>query len=314
MSGLTQLQRAQLVAAKFQPKDPPGSAYVYVFCGQASWDASGYKVIDDQVFMSKRIWHVTESRTDCVSYAGQGCNGRINDTYTHSILPSPDLRLKLREHLSINDSIELERLIIEELGCICDAARSDGCLVNLRRFQSGPLVCKPLEAHAYLNKQAGLKGGAAAAAATAVDVIAMTVDRAVVARGSASELARQFSFSNGDIIKCCRNKACGIWQSSESRPIYFCYADNYFTYKIKPMTNIRAQAHRLMIAKKIDGSDICCGTASEIARYAPEIKRAGDLHSAACGKRKSIYGWNVRYANDLEAPAETIPPTPYNFY
>ena len=318
MNELTQLERAQNIANSFVPTESSEGCYTYVFLGEATWDATSYEELDGQCLMSRRIWHVDETKTDCVCYAGQGANGRINQEYNHSIFPSPHLRLKLRSDLSETDSIELERLLIQELGCICDADRDDGCLVNIRYHQNGPFCCPALEAAAYKYAQALHKGNAAAVLVLAVDVIAMTQDKQIVSRGSARGLARELGIQNAHITACCRHKERGIWQSSEKRALYFCYADDYETYEINPMTNKCLQKERLLIIAKLDGSDIFCGTASEAAAYAPEIKCTGDLHRVAKGKCKSAYGYTARYADEiadeLKAPVAACGPNLSAFF
>lgn len=294
MNELTQLQRAQKVADSFVPSEPSEGCYAYVFLGQASWDATSYEEIDGLYLMSRRVWHVEESRVDCVCYAGRGRNGRIDEQRDHTVLPSPHLRIKLRSDLSFNDSIELEKLLIKELGCICDVTRNDGCLVNILLHERGPFCCQRLEAAAYKNTQNQQKG----AAARAVDVIAMAADKTIISRGSASGLARELNCCNRSIIKCCQRKLSGIWQKPEQRALYFCYAEDYENYNIKPMTNKQLNRNRILIAAKIDGSDICCGTSVEIGTYAPEIKNTGKLHEVAQGKRPTVFGWTARYADE----------------
>ena len=76
--------------------------------------------------------------------------------------------------------------------------------------------------------------------------------------------------------------------------------------------------NKIIIAARIDGSDICCGTATEIASYAPEIKHSGKLHTAARGKQEHAYGWRCSYADDvadeLEASAATCGPNLSAFF
>lgn len=318
MNELTQIQRARIVADSFVPTEPSGGCYAYVFLGQASWDASTYEELDGQYLLSRRMWHVDETKTDCVCYTGRGQNGRINDQRYHSVLPAPHLRIKLKSDLSYSNSVLLERLIIEELGCICDADRSDGCLINLKYHENGPLVCPSLEAAAYKILRSQQKAVRKAAAVRTVDVIAMTADKTIISRGSCSGLARELKCSTPDISKCCKRSKRGIWQKPRNRALYFCYAEEYETYEIIPMTNQQLSKNRILIAAKLDGSDICCGTAGEIRTYAPEIKSQQHLHGVAQGKQKSAYGWTARYsdevADELEAPVATCGPNLSGFY
>jgi len=307
MSELTQLQRARHLVQNLEPRDEGGDFYIYLYLGEATYDATQYEVIDGQLLASKRIWHLDESKPDCVAYVGKGNNGRMNSTHHHSVYPSsPDLRLKLCEGLSEADAVDVERLLIAELGCLLDANRSDGCLANIRHHDRGPNCCPQLEAVVYRSRQFALKASAAAAIAAAVDVIAMTIDKTVVARGSTTELARQFGFHVPNISECCQNRKSGIWSKSRKQAIYFCYANQYEEYTIKPMTSQSPNTHRILIAQKIDGSDICCGTASEICRYASEIKQATSLHTVARGERRQTYGWTARYADELDDALDAI--------
>lgn len=303
MTELTQLQRARHLVQNLEPRDEGGDFYIYLYLGEATYDATQYEVIDGKVFSSKRIWHLDESKPEHVAYVGKGNNGRINATQHHSVYPSsPDLRLKLCEGLSEADAVDVERLLIAELGCLLDADRSDGCLANIRHHDRGPNCCPHLEAAAHQQRKIARK----ASVARAVDVLAMNADKTVVARGSARGLARQFGFNVSNISECCQNKRPGVWSKSRKQAIYFCYANQYEKYTIKPMTSKSPNTHRILIAQKIDGSDICCGTASEISRYAPEIKHSANLHRVARGGRLHAYGWTARYADELDDALDAI--------
>ena len=63
---LSQLERARKVVADFKPKDEPGSHYVYTYLGAASLDAIQYELIDGRWFSSRRLWHLDETKADCV--------------------------------------------------------------------------------------------------------------------------------------------------------------------------------------------------------------------------------------------------------
>ena len=200
---LTPKPEAVSNAASFEQKYPPGHCYVYIYLGKATYDASAYEVLDGQVLMSKRVWLVDESRIDCVSYVGRGDKRRIDFVRTHPVLPPRQLRVKLIEGLSYEDSIDLERNLISELGCVCDHTRSDGCLVNLRYYQSGPMCCDVLEASAYKHR----KSSALASAARGADVICFTEDKTLVARGTFHGLGRQLGIPFQNISKCLQKKA-----------------------------------------------------------------------------------------------------------
>ena len=304
MTELTQFERAQCLAESFIPTEPSEGCYVYVFLGEASWDASVYEVVDGQYLMCRRVWHIDETQTDCVCYAGRGQNGRIDELKGHPARPSPELRIKLRSDLSYSDSLELERQLIYELGCICDDYRSDGCLVNIKYYENGPYCCPALEAAAYKSASQGRK--------CAADVIVMTEDKTIVTRGSLRGLARELGFHRQRIADCCKNKARGIWQSSKKRALYFCYADQYESYLINPMTNQQYSLERILIVAKLDGLDVFCGTATEIAKYVTDIKGSGHLHSVARGEASHAYGFTARYvdelADEIEAPVATCGP------
>ena len=305
---LTQLQRAQNVVAAFVPKDAPSSYYVYLYLGKASHDATQYEFIDGLCLASKRIWHLDESQTDCVAYVGEGCNGRIGDQAWHPFVPTNSkCRFKLYEGASKADAQELERLLIAELGCILDEDRSDGCLANIRYFHSGSNCCSHLEATSYklsLNG-ASFASTTAAAATLSIETYAMAADKTIIVTGSMSELARQFGVSVANISACCNGKLSGIWSRQLDQAIYFCKASDYKAYNVKLMTTRQYSRNRIIIAAKIDGSDICCGTASEIGEYVPEIKQAGLLHVVARGERHSVYGWTCRYVDETSAPVAT---------
>lgn len=306
---LTQLERARQVVADFVPQDKPGSHYVYAYLGKASYDATQYEFIDGLCLASKRIWHLDESQTDCVAYVGEGCNGRINVQACHPFVPiNSECRIKLYEAASKQDCLELERLLIAELGCLLDDKRSDGCLANIRYFRSGPFCCKSLEAYFY--RQHILS----TTACRSIKTYAMTADKTIIATGSMRKLARQFDIPTANISVCCLGKRTGIWSQHLCCDIYFCKAEDYETYRIKTMTTRQYSRNRIIIAAKLDGSDICCGTASEIAEYAPEMKCSSHLHTVAQGNRPSVYGWQAKYADETSAPAATCAPNLNAFF
>ena len=299
----TQLERARAVVDAFVPQDKPGSTYLYAFLGKASYDATQYELIDNLCLASKRIWHLDESQTECVAYVGEGCNGRITAQIRHPFVPSySECRIKLCEGLSKNDAQELERLLIEELGCLLDNDRPDGCLANIRHYYQGPRCCKHLEA--FYHKQAASR--LAAAAACSVETFAMKVDKTIIASGSLSELARHFGFFIESISRCCLGAQAGCWSTQLNQAIYFCKAEDYETYKIKTMSTNQHSRHQILIAAKLDGSDICCGTAAEIGAYVPEIVNSGRLHQVARGERNHAFGWTAAYSDEL--PGETSAP------
>lgn len=307
----TQLERARQVVADFVPQDKSGNHYVYAYLGKASYDATQYEIIDGLCLSSKRIWHLDESQTDCVAYVGEGCNGRIDTQRRHPFVPvNSYCRIKLCEGLSKNDAQELERLLIAELGCLLDDERSDGCLANIRYYYQGPHCCKYLEAFYHKQDAARL----AAAATSSVETFAMKVDKTIIASGFLSELARQFGFCPAAISRCCAGERAGIWSPHLNQAIYFCRAAEYQQYKIKPMTTQQYSRHRILIAAKLNGSDICCGTAAEIGACVPEIKNSGRLHQVASGERNHAFGWTARYADELEAPVATCGPNLSAFF
>ena len=310
MNELTELDRARKIAAEFIPTEPSENGYVYLYLGRATYDFTSYEQIDDQLLASKRHWHLDETQRECVAWVGEGVNGRIVEQFGHPFVPTNiECCIKLCEGLSKADAQELERLLIEELGCVLDDERPDGCLANIRYFHNGPNCCKQLEAPLY---KAGLQGGNAGAAATSVKTYAMTSDKTVIATGSMSELARQFDVPHQPISACCFGKQSGIWSRHLDHAIYFCKVEDYDTYKIKPMTTKEYSRNRILIAAKLDGSDIIAGTASEIATYAPEIKRSQHLHAVARGEHSHAYGWVARYlaevADETSAPVTTCGP------
>ncbi|QNJ25185.1 hypothetical protein SynSYN20_00843 [Synechococcus sp. SYN20] len=300
---LSQLERAQLVADTFVPQESPGDYYVYIYLGKATYDASAYVVIDGQALMSKRIWHVDESQTNCVSYTGQGSGKRIREKQNHPVFPSSQLRLKVKEGISEHDSIELEKQIIECLGCICDEARVDGCLVNLSYYKSGPRVSAFTESHLYqIRKSSNATTAlrvAAAIKATASDILCLLPDKTIIHRGSAAELARKLEASSANIINCCQGTYLGLWNRKYSTPLYFCYFKDYEDLKIRPMLTTQTHRHRLMIAKRGGSMSAVIGTASEISRHDLSIKRSNELHRVAQGKKESAYGWYAAYVSDL---------------
>ena len=308
MTELTELDRARKIAAEFIPTELPAEAYVYLYLGRATYDYTSYEEIDGQFLASKRHWYLDETQRECVGWIGEGVNRRINEQTWHPFVPTnSESRIKLCERLSKNDAQELERQLIAELGCILDEGRPDGCLANIRYFHNGPSCCRPLEAPLY---KAGLQGGnACAAAALSIETYAMTSDKAVIATGSMRELGSHFGVSRQSISSCCAGKKSGIWSPQLGHAIYFCKSKDYDTYKIKPMTTIEYSRNRVLIAAKLDGSDICSGTAVEIATYAPEIKQSRHLHAVARGVQRSAYGWQARYLDEVAdkhaAPAAT---------
>ena len=313
MTELTQLERARAVVDAFVPQDKPGAHYIYAYLGKATYDATQYEIIDGLCLASKRIWHLDESQTDCVAYVGEGCNGRINETGLHPFIPNNrECRIKLYEGASKADAQEIECLLIAELGCILDDSRTDGCLANIRYFHNGPHCCSHLEAFTHKAKFNG--GNAAAAAACSIKTYAMKADKCIIATGSMTELARQFDMATANISKCCLGKSSGIWSRKLDHAIYFCKVEDYETYQIKPMTKQELFRNRILIAAKLDGSDICCGTAAEIATYAPEIKHSRYLHRVARGNYAHAYGWTCKYADKLEAPIATCGPSLSAFF
>lgn len=307
MDNLSQLQRAKLVVEQFVPRDKPGENYVYVYLGQASWDATQYKLCGSEYLMSRRVWFIDETKIDCVCYAGRGKKNRINDPQYHSVLPSYNLRIKLRTELSFEDSVRLEKILIQKLGCICDRDREDGCLVNMRYYEQGPWCCTLLEAEIYQKKQASAKS----AEYSTADVICMDENRRIITQGGVSEIGRRMKIHPSNISACCKGKRRGIWQPQEKRALYFCYANEYENYKIKAMTSQQLQRTKVLLAQKLDGSDICCGTATEIAKYA-NLKRSERLHTVARYQMSFTEGWTARYvdefAEELEAPLATCGP------
>ena len=321
----TQLERARKIVADFIPQDPPSNHYVYLYLGKATYDATQYQLIDGLCLASKRIWHLDEAQADCVAYVGEGCNGRIQDQQRHSFVPiNSECRIKLYEGASKADAQELERLLIAELGCLLDNDRPDGCLANIRYFHKGPHCCRKLEAFSYKAAANGIATGgnaaaaAAAAAATSIETYAITAEKKIIATGSMAELARQLGVSSSSISQCCLGKRSGIWSRKVGHAIYFCKAEDYETFRLKTMTTKQYSRNRIMIAAKLDGSDICCGNAPEIGEYAPEIMHSSHLHNVARGEKPSTYGWTARYADEvadeLKAPVATCGPNLSGFF
>lgn len=311
----TQLERALAVVDAFVPQDKPGTHYVYAYLGKASYDATQYELIDGLCLSSKRIWHLDESQTECVAYIGEGVADRIGVQRKHPFVPiNIQCRVKLYEGASKADAQELERLLIAELGCILDDDVPDGCLANVLYFCGGPYCCKSLEARYYKLQSALTKATAAAAISNSVNIYAMTVDKSILAQGSAVDLSRQFDVDQSRISACCKGKQSGIWSRSLKDVIYFCYVDEFVSCKVMPMSTSQFLRNRIMIAAKLDGSDICCGTASEIRRYAPEINHRGALHRVAQGKASYTNGWTARYVDEPEAPVATCGPNLSAFF
>ena len=311
----TQLERALKVVANFVPKDKPGKHYVYAYLGKASYDATKYEIINGLCLASKRIWHLDENQTDRVAYVGNGNNERINNHFGHPFIPvNSECRIKLYKGSSKSDAQELERLLIIELGCILDNARDDGCLANIILGYGGPFCCKWLEATFYKHRISQPDVTAAAIKATSITTYAIESDKTILAEGSMNELSRQLNIDLATISNCCANRASGIWSKQLSQPLYFCKAEDYDSYSIKPMSTKQFSRHRVLIAAKLDGSDICCGSAAEIKSYAPEITLSGRLHEIAQGKRSSAYGWRAVYADEPEAPATTCGPSLSEFF
>ena len=183
--------------------------------------------------------------------------------------------------------------------------------MNLRRWQSGPFVCPLTEAANF--KRELSRSTQASIAATSIPTIAYLADKTIVAIGSGAYLGRYLQVSGGNICQCCRGKKRGIFSSKLNQPIYFCYFKDYMSATPALMTSRRQQMVRLIAAEKLDGSDSCIGTAKVIATYAG-ISNSSYIHSVARGKQKSCGGWTSRYIDDLEASAETIPVTQFEFY
>lgn len=313
---LSQLERARKVVADFVPQDPPSNHYVYAYLGKATYDATQYEFIDGLCLASKRIWHLDESQTDCVAYVGEGYNGRIDEHRYHPLVPiNSECRIKLYEGVSKDDAQELERLLIAELGCVLDDDKPLGCLANIKYFNNGPWCCKPLEAFVYKAKLSGIDAAVnAATVVNKVSTFAMTADKSVVAEGSMHELGRLFGIHPTHISRCCLNQLRGVWIKQLSRSLYFCKASDYDAYKVQPVTKRAFSKNRLLIAARLDGSDICCGTASDIKHYAFEIKQSQALHAVAQGRQPSAYGWTARYADELDVPVATCGPNLSAFF
>ena len=315
MTELTQLERARAVVDAFVPQDKPGSTYVYIFLGKATYDATQYEFIDGFCLASRRVWHLDESQTDCVAYVGEGSNGRLNYQHKHPFVPaSSKCRVKLFKRLSKRDAQELERLLIVELGCLLDNNRIDGCLANIKYYYQGPRCCRYLEATYY--KLGFIRNKIIEA--TSVETVAMNADKTIIATGSMGELTRRFGLAKGLVSACCLGKRPGVWSLKLSQAIYFCKAAEYQQYQIIPMALKQCSKHRILLATKIDSSNMFVGTAQEIQLYAPEIKQSGKLHQVARGSASSTYGWTARYvdelANELEAPVATCGPNLSGFF
>lgn len=314
MSNLTALQRARLVVENFVPQDKPGHHYVYAYLGIATYEATQYEIIDGLCLASKRVWHLDESQNECVAYIGEGYKGRISEQRNHPFVPNnSECRIKLYERASKNDAQELERLIINELGCILDNKRADGCLANIRYYRSGPFCCARLESHSYKNKVTGINS-AIAAGLHPIETYAMTKDKSIIAKGSMRELAKQLNIDCSCISKCCRGERTGVWSKTLGHPIYFCKADDYESFEVKAMDARESTKRKLIIALKLDGSDAFSGTALDISRYAPEIKNPNLIHSVARGYRPTVYGWTFQYVDALENPVSTCGPHLIEFF
>ena len=311
MNELTQLERARAVVDAFVPQDKPGNHYVYAYLGKASYDATQYEFIDGLCLASKRIWHLDESQADCVAYIGQGVNDRLNDVGFHPVFPSAHLRIKVQSDLSSKDSVDLEKQIIAELGHILDTKNLPGCLVNMRRWQSGEFVCPLLEAASF--KREASRSTEASSKSCSIPRVAYLQDRTVVATGSGTYLAQYFNFSAGNISACCTGIKSGIYSPTLGQAVYFCYLDDFPNASPRLMTNLCHQAHRVLVASKLDGSDRFVGTAKEIAMYAG-LTKSSYLHSVARGRQRSCSGWTARYVDELEAPVATYGPNLSAFF
>lgn len=306
----TQLERAQQVCADFIPNDPPGEHYVYVYRGVAIQDSTPHTFLEDGWYAERCYWYVEWTLDGSVCYVGKGNNGRINKAIGHPVFPKDNTyRYKLRERLSANDAALLEELVIAELGHILDTERTPGCLVNIRRKENGSFVCPMSEAFC---QRCRLRGNASTVAVTSVKTYVMDSSKSILATSSMAELSRQFSCATQHISACCLGTQSGIWSPELSQALYFCKAEDYETYTIKPMTTNEYFKHRVLIAQRIDGSDICAGTAADIANYAPESINSSALHRVAQGERKSCFGWAARYA-DEESADEPVS-IPYSFF
>lgn len=291
MTEQTQVEKAQQIVDEFTYSDTSQSHYVYVYLGKASNDATTYELIDGKCLSSKPQWNLDESQTDCVAYVGEGADDRINDSSWHPIFPSDKSCRLILTHASKSDVQQLEKILIEEFGCILDPKRPDGCLTNTRLWYLGPLCCDFTEAH--LHKLRTITVPASHEVLT-VSIIAMTLDKKIVATGRLTDIALQLKVDGSTISRICRGKQASAFSSALDMQLCFCYEDEFNDYIPKPTISSK---HRLLIAEKLDGSDIVCGTAAEIQRYSPQIKQAGALHTVAKGNLQSAYGWKATYAN-----------------
>lgn len=294
----TQLERVMEIVNAFKPKGPKGSGCVYVFLGEATLNGFETEIIDGKEFQSKPIWAVDETKPNSVMYTGKaGDKRRVYQKAGHVVLPSNDENILIvKDELgSDEDRIELEKQIILELGRLLDSERPDGCLVNIQTHHAGTR-CYFSEAQRYKNQKYCVKAGKATAERHSADVICMDENKSIICKGGIRELARELKLNAGNITNCCKKNLNGMLDQTTGIPRYFCYAEDYDSYQIKPVSSMHSQRFRLILAQRLDGTEALVGTASEIAKYLKsDISKA--LHKVAQEKLKSTKGWTAIYIN-----------------
>jgi hypothetical protein len=294
----SQIQRVMKIVNAFKPKGPKGSGCVYVFLGKATLEGFETETIDGKEFQSKPLWSVDETKKDSVMYAGKASDKRrVYQKAGHIVLPTNQENILIvKDELgSDEDRIELERQIILELGRLLDSERADGCLVNIQAHHAGTR-CYFSEAQKYKNKKFSVRAGKATAERHSADVICMDENKNIVCKGGIRELARQLKLNAGNITSCCKKNLNGMLDQNTGIARYFCYAEDYDSYEIKPVSSTHLQRFRLLLAERLDGAESVVGTASEIAKYL-KLDIAKALHKVAQGKSRSTKGWTCTYIN-----------------
>jgi hypothetical protein len=210
------ISQAQKISDEFITDEGSGEYYCYMYLGKATLDATTYTSIDGKLLQSGRVWHLDQSKHTDVCYIGRGTENRINSRWNHPVFPKKNLRILLKSNLTLDDSIKLEKLLIENLGCILDRSNPDGCLTNTRLFEGGPFCCKKSEASSY--KQS-------------VQIVAMRNDKTIISSGSGKELSEELEVSSSFISGCCHRKHQRIYVKKLQAHVYFCFSKDFEIFK-----------------------------------------------------------------------------------
>lgn len=95
-----------------------------------------------------------------------------------------------------------------------------------------------------------------------------------------------------------------MWCTSLDSALYFCRVEDYDDYVITPMHQSWPSRHRLLIVQKLDGSEMLCGTASELSKCLPNLLSPSKLHAVARGSQCQAYGYIARYADEETSEAD----------